>query len=205
MTSERVIRTALIICLLLSLLAYHLIGALIEPNLSRAFYDVYKIAQITVTGILFFLLVYSSFATKIFLRDKYISGTYRGESLHYRDTSSQEPHIELFTIKQNLFDAQITGKSLKKESKELVSLWNAKLYRVEGNTFYFAMELSTEKIEFGVLQTNFENGKVHGFYYSGELGSKYASSFWAEKIDGKAAKKLLKEFDRSNLKAKKSA
>jgi hypothetical protein len=89
MTSEKVIRTAPIICLLLSLLAYHLIGALIEPNLSGTFYDVYKIAQITATGILFFLLVYSSYATKIFLRDKYIAGTYRGEPLHYRDTS---PH-----------------------------------------------------------------------------------------------------------------
>jgi hypothetical protein len=94
---------------------------------------------------------------------------------------------------------------LKKESKELVSLWNAKLYRVEGSTFYFAMELSTEKSEFGVLQTNFENGEVHGFYNSGVPRSKFASSFWAKKLDSKAVKKQLKEFDRSHLEAKKSA
>jgi hypothetical protein len=205
MTSEKVIRTALIICLLLSLLAYHLIGALIEPNLSRAFYDVYKIAQITATGVLFFLLVYSSFATKIFLGDKYIAGTYSGESSHYGDEEQpvQKHNIEWFTIKQNLFDAQITGKSLKNtEAKELVSLWNAKLYRVEGSTFYFAMELSTEKSEFGVLKTNIENGEVYGFYNSGVPKSEFASCFWAKKLDSKGVKKQLKEFDRSHLESK---
>jgi hypothetical protein len=181
-------------------------GALVEPNLQKAFYDAYKVAQITVTGILFFLLVYSRFATKIFLRDKYIAGTYIGESKHYRDISPQpqNPHIELFTVKQNLFDAQISGKSLKMGSEELISLWNAKLYRVEGSTFYFAMELSTEKSEFGVLQAIFESDEVHGFYYSGEPKSEYASSFKAKKLNNKTAQKQLDEIGKHSLDSRES-
>lgn len=192
MTSEKVIRTALTICLFLSLFSYHLLAALIKPDPSGAYFDVFKIAQITVTLVVFFLLVNSELLSRVFLRDKFIGGAYEGESKAYRRTEPQAPdnHVEVFVITQNLFEAQVSGKSLKKDSGELISLWSGRLFRVEGNRFYFAVELSTEKGEFGVLQASFDGDKVHGFYYSGEPRTTHAFSISATKIDKKRQQRL---------------
>ena len=201
MTSEKIVRTALALCLLISLLAYHLINVLIKPSSSQAILDTLKIAQIAAAGILFFLLVYNKAITWIFLRDKFIAGHYVGQSVAYRDASGEEPkpHIEVFTVTQNLFEAQISGLSFHRDTERFISRWTGRLFRVENNAFYFAIELSTEKTEFGVIQASFEKTGMHGFYYSGEPKTKHAFSFSAKKIDKKAKQELVSRLTQHNV------
>jgi len=192
MTSEKVVRTALTLCLLISLIGYHLLNVLVTSSLEEDYLDLLKVAQITAAGVLFFLLVYSKIITKIFLRDKFIAGHYVGQSVAYRDpnVSDPKPSIEIFTITQNLFEAQISGLSFKSDTEEFTSRWTGRLFRVENNAFYFAIELSNEKTEFGIIQANFDKAGAHGFYYSGEPKTTHAFSFSAKKIDEKTKEEI---------------
>ena len=64
----------------------------------------------------------------------------------------------------------------------IVSTWYGTLFKIEENTLYFALELSSNVGEFGILKLTFDTNDVHGFYYSGESGKKYNYKVLARRL-----------------------
>jgi len=160
-------KTGLYVALFISLLLYHLTSVFKSKFVSPVS-DIFSLAdlvQIAITILVFSLVVYNKLVIRLILRNEYIDGEYEGTSQALNKPLPQ-PGIERFVISQNLFEVSITGKSF--EGDRLLSTWTGRLFKREGNTYYFGLELSTTVREFGVLiLTMEEHGIVHGFYYPG--------------------------------------
>ena len=156
-------------------------------------YGIFKIAQVSISAIFGFIIVFNPFVTKLLLRNYYIAGEYKGISSGYlNDEGNEKPdHIEFYTIIQNVFETFISGQSFREDSNELIATWEGKLVKTEGNTFYFAMELSSRRGEFGTLKLSSKNEtEMVGFYYSGNPENKNVPNFIAKKISKKEKKRL---------------
>jgi hypothetical protein len=188
------LRLALVIALILSLAAYHLTH-IYAPTQSHDLFSLFKIVQFTVAAAFFFVLVYAKWLARIVLWNSYIGGYYIGSSSDYvihktksaRKLTSNpqiDKHIEVFTIVQNLFETRISGRSFLCEegNPQLVSTWHGRLFKSDGETYLFGLELSTDMSEYAIIKATFEGQRVHGFYYSGEPGNKHSASFSASLV-----------------------
>lgn len=173
MTSEKTARFALIVCLALSLVLYHGLQLLLPDFAPTEWTDLAKIAQMTVTAVLFIFLLYWQPVVKLMLRDKYIAGRYVGTSRHVDPKPGDERvKDEEFVIEQNLFTATITGRST--VDGKLQSSWVGHLYRVQGYKFWFAVELTFKQAEVGILDFTIQAGTADGFYKCADPGYPYA-------------------------------
>jgi hypothetical protein len=203
------IKLALVITLFLSIIVYHIFDYFyidLSKASSISFLNIYKTSQLTVTAALFVVLAYTKWIARLLLRESYIGGHYKGLSNDYKyckdgKGSDVKPttNIELFTIGQNVFDTRITGWSWKNQSGQikLVSTWEGRLVKQEGNTFVFAVELTTDSGEYGILKATFNGTEVHGFYFSGEPNTKFAASFSAKKVPNVEIKNICKELQKT--------
>lgn len=191
MATEKQLQIALTIGLIVAILGYHTIGFFISPNFSPATYDlfsIYKIVQIGAATALYFLVIYNRFLVKLIFRDQYISGRYKGESLPCPENENikinpKDFNVEEFVITQGVFETTISGKSFLSDSGEVVSTWHGKLFKIEGDSYYFGLDVSYNEIEIGILRLAFTGKKVDGVYYSGKSGTKYAYKISANKIE----------------------
>ena len=177
------LQTGLFIGLLVSLALYHVSNQFKSQVLQPPgnIYDFVNLIQFAITIAVFFLVVYNRLVARVILRGGYIGGKYEGKSTHYRQDEGGYA-IERFTITQNLFDVMIAGKSFRSADESLTSIWTGRLFKVEGNTYYFGADLSVAAGEVGVFKLTFEDDEVHGFYYSGKPETKYAYSLSAKRI-----------------------
>lgn len=190
MATEKQLQIALTIGLLVAILGYHISGLFISSTFSSAtsdLFSVYKIVQIGSAAALYFLVIYNHFLVKFIFRSQYIAGKYKGASGPYEENGNakinpNDFNIEEFIITQDIFGTTIAGKSFFAGSGELVSTWHGKLFKVEGESYYFGLDVSYRYIEVGVLRLAFAGDKVDGIYYSGKPGSKYAYRLSANKI-----------------------
>lgn len=169
----------LVVCLALYHVSNQFKSQLVQPPSNL--YDFINLIQLAVTIALYFLIVYNRLVARLILRSDYIGGKYEGTSTLYRQEQGKFA-IEHFTITQNLFDMTISGKSFKTADNSLTSIWTGRLFKAEGATYYFGIELNVAHGELGVFKLTFEDDEVHGFYYSGKPETKYAYSLSAKRI-----------------------
>lgn len=200
------VRVALLIAMIISLITYHFTSYLTDQfavSLSRDLLALVKVAQIAVSIALIFLLVYSRWLIRLVLRDTYIGGHYCGRSegdvvgknhSTNRKRRRRYKHLEVFTIYQDLFETRIEGNSFKcrRGASRLVSTWDGRLFRTDGNTCLFGIVLSTAKTEHSVLKVIFRQGTVHGFYYSGDAKNPLTARFHGLKVTRRRALAVLK-------------
>ncbi len=147
MVSNNVLNIFFAVGLIIALVVYHLTNYFVENISVKDIYAIAKIAQTVVSGIVAFLFIFNPLATKLILRDKYIAGNYEGQSGYYLDDKSEKKkhnkpeQVEFFTIIQNVFETRISGHSFHKGTNTLNSTWEGKLIKIDGKTFYFALEL----------------------------------------------------------------
>jgi hypothetical protein len=100
---------------------------------------------------------------KLFLGEQYIAGKYIGSS---RPPISEEveSHKETIVIKQTLIGTSISGVS--DTSQNNFTTWEGTLFKVENSSFLFAISLTTEPFEYGILSLQFFENTFHGMYYS---------------------------------------
>ena len=185
MVHDNVLKVIFGLGLVTSLIFYHL-TSYFKPVSLTDFYDVFKIAQATLSAIFGFIIVFNPVTTRFFLRNRYIAGNYMGKSSEYSDEEGKlrPEHIEQFIISQNIFETIVSGQSFQKNSNELIATWEGKLIKIEGSTFIFALELSSKRQEeFGTLKLSVINkNEMVGFYYSGNPKNKNIPKFYAKKV-----------------------
>lgn len=178
MTSEKTLRFALFACLALSLAIYHVIQLLLPATSLPGWHDLMKIAQISVTAVLFVYFLYWPPVIKLLLLERYIAGTYIGRSRRVEPRPGDERvGDEDFIIEQNLFQAELTGSST--IAGELQSSRVGRLYRVDGFKYWFAVDLTFKQAEVGILEITLRNSTVNGFYKSADPGFPYAFAITA--------------------------
>lgn len=176
------LKAGLFVGLIVSIALYH-ISNILKNRFFQPVTDVYtfvNLIQFVITVSIFFLVVYNKLIIRLILRDRYIGGTYEGKSTRLRQTD-EKWEIERFIITQNLFETTISGKSFDEKGEIPNSIWTGHLFKIEGNTYYFGIELSTETREFGVMTFTVENDNAHGFYYSGTPETQKVFSYWAKR------------------------
>lgn len=186
------LQTGMFLGLFVSLVLYH-VGNLVKTQFIQPVsnvYDLINLVQLAVTVAVFFLFVFNKLVARIIFRDSYIGGKYEGKSTHH-EQNEDKFSVEKFSISQNLFEATISGRSLKEADGSLTSIWTGRLFKVEGNIYYFGVELSVATGEVGVFKLIFERDEVHGFYYSGKPLTKHAYNFWAKRVKESPASILL--------------
>jgi len=165
--SENKIKIALLLALSLSLGLYHAIEILTPNSATGALLSLIRIAQVTSTAVLFLAFLYWPPMVRQLLGESYIGGIWKGESEVEVSTDVFEPSAkEEFEISQSLFHTILTGRSYD-ESGKVKSIWTARLYRVEGLRYWFAMELNTSDAEVGVLQFSKHKERLDGLYHPG--------------------------------------
>lgn len=177
------LKVGLFIGLVVSMALYH-ISNIIKSRFVQPVTDIYTLVdliQFVITVLIFFLVIYNKLVTRLILRSSYIGGTYEGKSTLLKQ-SNIKWSTERFVIMQDLFETTISGKSFDEEGEVPTATWTGHLFKVEGNTYYFGIELSTETREFGVLTVTVENDDAHGFYYSGKPETQHVFSYWAKRV-----------------------
>lgn len=179
MPTKNQIRIVIAITIFLALTLYHLSNKFFAP-IDKDLAVIFKIGQIATMAALFALAGYNKYAAKLFFRELYIAGRYEGTSKAYlyddhfialksqkKETPTAVYKIE-FSIQQNLFETTIRGHSYIGENKDLLSTWSGKLFSVDDSHFYFGLQLTTDRTEYGVLKATLDSNSLKGFYFSGE-------------------------------------
>lgn len=182
MPSENKIKLALLLALSLSLMSYHAMEAFVPISLPTNAMALLKIAQLVSTAILFLAFLYWPPLVRFLLGQAYIGGIWRGDS--EVETSPEVFEVsakEEFEINQSVFQTVLTGRSYDTHGK-VKSIWTARLYRVEGLRYWFAMELNTSDAEVGVLQFSKHESRLDGLYHPGNSRDSRVFRFTASRI-----------------------
>ncbi|HJT51632.1 MAG TPA: hypothetical protein VJ734_06795 [Nitrosospira sp.] len=183
MASENNMKLALLICLAFALILYHAIEVLAPApvSVSAELLNLIKVAQVVSAGAIFFALLYWSPFVRLVLRSKYVGGVWKGESgIENKQGVFQRATTEEFEIEQSIFQAVVNGRSYD-ENGNIKSIWSARLYRVEGCRFWFAMELSTTDPEVGILQFSKQQERIDGLYHPGNPRDARVFRFFASR------------------------
>lgn len=165
-------RIGVVIALFLTLLLYHVfpvVGQLGEANHWWAsVLKLYQIATLMVTALFFLRAVDADFLIRGVLRNGYIGGMYRGMSEDYTKSTISTPlekseHIEEFQISQTLFSVTLSGCSyLNDGAKKRVASYKGEQFKWDRGKAVFAIEMTTDTTENGVLEFSFQNGSADG-------------------------------------------
>ena len=187
MPSENKIKLALLLALALSLLTYHAIEVFTPPSLPMNEMALVKVAQLTSTAVLFLAFLYWPPLVRLLLGPAYIGGTWKGESeVETSPDVFEASATEEFEISQSVFQTVLTGRSYD-DSGKAKSIWTARLYRVEGLRFWFAMELNTSDAEVGVLQFSKHKERLDGLYNPGNSKDSRVFRFMASRVGSNSA------------------
>lgn len=167
MPAENKIKLALLLSLAFGLLTYHAIEVIAPITGLDGLLNLLKVAQIATTAIVFVAFLYWGPFVRLLLGESYIGGIWNGESEVEESPGAFSPSArEEFEVQQSVFQTTLTGRSYGTDGK-ITSIWTARLYRVEGLRFWFAMELNTSDAEVGVLQFSKHKERIDGLYHPG--------------------------------------
>jgi len=173
MTNESLLKAGLIVVIFLSMLFYHITN-LISVSDANVF-TIVKIVQFVVLAIFIAFSVFTQIVPKLIPWETFIGGKYAGKSFEFKiqpGTNNNDQHIEYFSIKQTLFETTINGVSKRDGDKDNYSTWFGRRFHVHGDTHYFGLIITTpNRSSSGVLQLTLSDGKVTGFYFSGNPDS----------------------------------
>lgn len=175
------LRNGIFISLFISLAIYHLGNILQTSYLPQGnnFLGLVNVIQLGISIAVYFLIVFNKLTARLILRDRYIGGVYEGKgtSTSNKDSTS----IERFVVSQNLTEVTLSGKSFQPETQKIQSIWTGRLFKVEGDTYYFGLDVAFEGSEVGVLRVTIDGDDAYGFYYSGNPDTTGTHSFSVEK------------------------
>ena len=185
MANENDLKFGLTIGLIVAIVIYHITDHFVDPV--NDLYDLFKVVQLAAVIAVYLLVIFNKPLVQLVLRSRFIDGKYEGKSSAFdsKDRLSQDDgseNIEKFVITQNLFETRIQGKSFNLNG-DLASIWTGRLFRVEGETHYFGLDLTVDAGEVGVLQLIREGDTLDGFYVSGKLGTEYVYKITATRVD----------------------
>lgn len=169
-------RIGAVIALFLALLLYHIFAVVGQLGEARLWWasvmKLYQIAALMVTAFFFLWAIDADFLIRGVLRNDYIGGIYSGKSEDYTKCSGSAPlgrsdHIEEFKISQTLFSATLSGCSyLADGPAERVASYKGEQFKWDHGKAVFAIEMTTDTTEYGVLELSFQNGSADGVYWS---------------------------------------
>ena len=169
-------RIGVVIAFFLTLLLYHVfsvVGQLGEANYWwTSVIKLYQIATLMATALFFLWAVDADFLIRGVLRNDFIGGLYRGKSEDYTKCTSSTPqarseHIEEFRISQTLFSVTLSGCSYLSDGVEKrVASYKGEQFKWDRGKALFAIEMTTDTTEYGILEFSFQNGSADGVYWS---------------------------------------
>ena len=180
-------RIGVVVALFCTLLVYHLfsvVGQLGEANhwLTSAM-KLYQIATLMATALFFIWAIDAGFLIRGVLRNNYIGGVYKGKSEDYAKCTGSAPpgrsvHIEEFKISQTLFSVTLSGCSyLSDGPKKRVASYKGEQFKWDRGKAVFAIEMTTDTTEYGVLEFSFQNGSADGMYWSTNPSTRIPARF----------------------------
>lgn len=187
--------TGITISFFLALLLYHffsIAGQLGEANDWRtSVIELYQVAKLMTTALFFLWAVNSDFLVRGVLRNNYIGGSYEGKSEDYTKSTistswGRIKHIEEFQISQTLFSASLSGRSfLADGANTRVASYEGELFKWGQGKAVFAIEMTTDTTEYGVLEFTFQNGNANGVYWSTNPSTQIPARFNVSKVKSK--------------------
>jgi hypothetical protein len=172
-------KIGVVISLFLALLLYHIfsiIGQLGEANnWWESIIELYQVAALMATILFFLWAIDADFLIRAVLRDTYIGGNYIGNSEDYvkcADSAHQgrSNHIEKINISQTLFSVALSGCSYLPDRpdrpEKRVASYKGEQFMWDRGKAVFAIEMTTDTTEYGVLEFSFQNGIAEGVYWS---------------------------------------
>ncbi|WP_144037034.1 hypothetical protein [Synechococcus sp. MW101C3] len=185
-------RIGVAIALFFTLVVYHIfsvVGQLGEANhLPTSIMKLYQIAALMPTALFFVWAIDANFLIRGVLRNNYIGGVYKGKSEDYGKCSGSAPpdrsdHIEEFRISQTLFSVTLSGCSyLADGAKKLVASYKGEQFKWDRGNAVFAIEMTTDTTEYGVLEISFHNESADGVYWSTNPSTRIPARFTVTRV-----------------------
>lgn len=158
---------------LMAILTYSIIILISDYLIEYQLPVLREVSKLSIRGIYFTISIIASVFVSIFLMkwkplvkyfldEQYIAGKYTGIS---KPPENEEiEHNETLVIKQTLIGTTISGRS--NISQNNFTTWEGILFKVENSSFLFAISLTTDPFEYGILSLQFFDNSFHGIYYS---------------------------------------
>jgi hypothetical protein len=172
-------KIGVVISLFFALLLYHIfsiIGQLGEVNnWWESIIELYQIAALIATVLFFLWVIDADFLIRAVLRNAYIGGNYIGNSEDYAKCTDsvhqgRSNHIEKIKISQTLFSVTLSGCSYLSDRpdrpEKRVASYKGEQFMWDRGKAVFAIEMTTDTTEYGVLEFSFQNGTAEGVYWS---------------------------------------
>jgi hypothetical protein len=185
-------RLGVVIALFFTLLLYHMlsvVGQLGEANhWWTSVMKLYQIATLMASTLFFLWAIDADFLIRRVLRNDYIGGIYRGRSEDYAKCTASTPpgrseHIEEFKISQTLFSVTLSGCSyLADRPENRVASYKGEQFKWDREKAVFAIEMTTDITEYGVLEFSFHNGSADGVYWSTNPSTRIPARFNVSRI-----------------------
>ena len=179
MIPENKLKTILLILVSITLLTYILITEILISitsninitSISNIVFAI-KTASFAISIIISLMTANSSIIAKIFLREKYIAGRYKGISNQIStNNETLQTHQEEVFIVQNLLSIKISGESKDKEDGYYAKYYGFAINTNEAIDYYeFMVKVSTNRsIHTGIFELTIRDGLLKG-YHPGRSG-----------------------------------
>lgn len=185
-------RIGVIIALFFTLLVYHIftvVGQLGEVNhWLTSVKKLYQIAALMATVLFFVWAIDANFLIRGVLQNNYIGGVYMGRSGDYGKFASSallggSNHIEKFEISQTLFSVTLYGFSyLTDGPEERVASYKGEQFKWDRGKAVFAIEMTTDTTEYGVLEVSFHGKCADGVYWSTNPSTRIPARFNMKRV-----------------------
>jgi hypothetical protein len=167
--------------LFLTLLLYHIFSVVGQLGDTIHWWTsvmrLYQIASLMATALFFLWAINADFLVRAVLGEDFIGGSYEGRSEGYskhtdNTASGGDHHIEKFRILQSLFSVRISGCSyLSDKTEKLVASYKGEQFKWDLKKAVFAIEMTTDTTEYGILEVIFHNRSAGGMYWSANPNS----------------------------------
>jgi hypothetical protein len=185
-------RIGVIIVLFLTLLLYHIfsvVGLLGDANHWQAnVVKLYQTATLMATALFFLWAIDADILIRSVLRNAYIGGDYKGKSEDYVKCTGSTPagkieHFEEFKISQTLFSVTLSGCSYLADGRQnRVASYKGEQFKWDRGKAVFAIEMTTDVTEYGVLEFSFQNGCADGVYWSTNPSTPIPATFKMSRV-----------------------
>lgn len=157
----------ILIGLALSMLVYHFTNPLLTQAAA-----VWRVIQVVAVVVVAFAAVRWQPVARLVCRlagTTYVGGRYAGECrVHENEPGDPQTGLTIkFTIRQSPVRTTIQGRSFKENATVPYSTFDGVAFDVDDDRIRFAMRVSTNEVEFGVLEAIADSrGSLCGNYYS---------------------------------------
>lgn len=163
----------LTLVIFLTILTYHLLEILSPDTLGGSYSSIFALIKLSTIAVFLYFLIRSEVLTKLLyylFKWDFIGGKYKGKSVK-KLVKNEERDIS-FTIKHSFIETIILGVSYDKDKKQ-VSSWSGPLFKIDSHDYCFALYLSGDYGEYGILKLTFDKSEsnniiITGKYWSGD-------------------------------------